>query len=614
MPAVPQYDPQQVALRPVTSAKQQQLGPEAFGVGVGADIARLGGTLADIAQVRAQEKDRVDEGAAKQLDVEMEAFERETLWNPETGFFSLNGIDALNAREQVEKQLQAKAAELEGRGQTPQQKEMFGAVTRQRLSSALGRIDKHALDASEFYQQETTNARAISFADTAKVNFADPEAQTLSLTNMVNEIAEATRQKGLGQDVFRRDAQKALDDVHGTVLAQLINIDPGQARRYLEDRARGQISGETLSRIEPALKVAEVRAEGMALGAQIDSEFGSDVGRAYAALNAITDPQRQQVARQEFEVRQRQRGIAANQAKDATLVEGHRLALAGTPFSQFPPALQLALADKRAELEGLYESVTEGTKPEKGSAAYLGLRALAVDNPEAFKAYTAEQLIDLDMHPDDIEGLLSLRNSMINGTKADQPDPIDEGYKTAMTRAAPQLAAYGIDNTQANRARMAEFQVFVQRELRRRQALGQPIDDKAINEAINMAMVPGAGRQPGQRMYFENRAADARGRAVQNVPEAAAIKRAAPELYENTVRAIRTHQGPDKTEVLTQDVATALARYEATGYRSMIAYRDIPRDRRATIETEYKRRNNGRNPTSSEVEEIYTVSILRSAR
>lgn len=246
MPLVPVAE-NRVQLRPVDATPLQA--PD-FTAGLDAaarGIQQAAGAVADFAVAQDRIDATMDEAAAKKLDTQFSEFERDTLWNPEKGFFTLQGENALNARGSTEEALRKKREELLGMAETPRAKKMLGEALDRRLGATLNSVGSYSQRQAEVYQrdidaqqQEELSQRAIAFRD-------QPEQFVGAIGDLRDSVLAASKRQGDAPEVSIFKARKAVSDVHSKVARAIAVGDPAEAARYLEINA---------SEIEPLTKLA----------------------------------------------------------------------------------------------------------------------------------------------------------------------------------------------------------------------------------------------------------------------------------------------------------------------------------------------------------------------
>jgi hypothetical protein len=236
MPVIP-IAQNRVEQRPLPQARLQ-----AADFTAGTDMAargaqQLAGGLADYGAELERADAAMDEATAKQLDLEFSTFERETLWNPETGFYSQQGQNALNARGTVEQSLQKKRMELLGKARTPRAKAMLSEVLGQRVDQSLMSVARYSQRQAEQYERDISIARIGVESENAVRYRDDPERREAALQTVRGEIISLGRKGGWAEERVNHEIAKATSDIHRGIAESIAVDDPFAAASYVEKHA-----------------------------------------------------------------------------------------------------------------------------------------------------------------------------------------------------------------------------------------------------------------------------------------------------------------------------------------------------------------------------------------
>lgn len=602
MPSVPRYE-SQVRLQPIGGQKVTgDIAPEAFGGQIAQAQGRMAGVLDDAAEALQRRRDRMDETAVKQLDTEFTAFERETLYG-ESGYFRTQGRQAVLQSEGVEKALRDRAAELIGRTQGRQQKELLEGALNQRLASTLDGVARYRLKAEEEDYAATSNARMSTYGELAAASFIDPETQKQALATGLAELEDLAQHYGWSDDVHTAKKLEWLSGVHGAVIAQLINDDPMAAQTYY-DAHLGDMDAKTRALYGARLSGAVTRRQAAVRGLAAWDGSGGNAAVAYSLVSDLPPEQRIEAEQIIDSQAARAERLDAEAREDAYISAAGMIAQ-GAQIAAIPPDVLAKIPDRLGSLASLASAVSAGTEPAKGGSAYLLALAQSAEDPAAFKQTDILSLAGT-MHPDELAELLKAQRSMRQGA---EKTPQVKGYELAWGIAAPLAAAYGADSTSRGRTKLSEIKASIMADVQARIAAGDKIDEKVAAEIVRLAFLPSASTanrpQSTQQLFAENRPGRSR------VPTADALKTAAPQLWDRTTFALRVHHGSREAATNTA-VAEAMAYYEATGYRAMVPYKEIPEETRKAYEDMMRRR--GLQVSRADVERAYTEELLQLSR
>ncbi len=252
--------------------------PEAFGAATGRGLTALGqgvGTLSEavstVADLRAQ-------NALKTAQADYMEGARALVSDPETGFLSHTGSDAINGLAAVEAQLE----EL-GRGiaeRLPGQVRPRFQDFRIGHNTNLGReMLRHKAEQTKAETRTASNRRIVVLKQEAVRNHTDPVAHLNSLTEAENEFRTMAGLEGLSDEVTEQKLAEYRDSVQSDIILQMAERDPLVAEaRYeaVKDRLQEQTRQGIERRITPAVKIAKADAKAGALFAGLQADGGTD--------------------------------------------------------------------------------------------------------------------------------------------------------------------------------------------------------------------------------------------------------------------------------------------------------------------------------------------------
>ena len=209
MATVPQYQIGQVKDRPVSGGFQQiQTNSDAFGASIAQANIQQGQAISQLG-------DQAWEAAFKQRDVQDQATLRERdnllsakireLISDEGGYLSLKGRNAIDARENIERQLEEYRKEL-GKDLDQRIVGKYNQVADQRLLNAFSTIDGHNRREGEAWNQAERVARVESSIQNFAANFGNDAAMKLEYDLGLREVDSQLL------DVYGIDASNPKDE------------------------------------------------------------------------------------------------------------------------------------------------------------------------------------------------------------------------------------------------------------------------------------------------------------------------------------------------------------------------------------------------------------------
>ncbi len=223
MPKVPTYDNFQIAENPnvasvaggqppVLSSEMATL-PGRMLQNAGTGMQQAGDAFAKVA-IDIQ-KD-INEAEVKRLDAQLVRDTSALLDDPNNGYMNTQGKAAIDRHEQTRQAVEQKRVLLSEQLKNPMQRQMFQAVSDQRLATALSKIDTHAgAQARQFNITETASSIDIE-RNNASINaesYANPDgAFEVYKTAFDRKVLKLAQLKGLQVDINAEDPFANLSD------------------------------------------------------------------------------------------------------------------------------------------------------------------------------------------------------------------------------------------------------------------------------------------------------------------------------------------------------------------------------------------------------------------
>lgn len=287
---LPQYQLAEVAPRPLPGPYQSGTGLE------GAQLARAGAQLQEgadqVARTQLWKAGLDNEARAKDLDNQFSQDVSNLLWDPQNGYFTTKGANAINARGGVKTRIDELRQKYLGMAQNADQTRMITDVLSRRLQLADDQMARHATSQNMVYQDEVSKARLANSANDAALNAGDAKTVQLLYNTGLTEIMAQGQREGWGADVLQAKRREYDTDFHTKqVQKRLADNDPLAADAYFKAN-KGSIDIAKAATIEAHLKdeVLKRRAQmvddaltTVATGRVPGGDYGSKVGRSESA-------------------------------------------------------------------------------------------------------------------------------------------------------------------------------------------------------------------------------------------------------------------------------------------------------------------------------------------
>jgi len=437
MPTVPEYQVGQTQSRGINARQSISAPADAFGANVARKQVEMGKTLqqsSDIASERALTlRDRHDDAVLREMDTNLSVFIRDKLDDPQSGFLSMRGKDALNARSEVEKLVR----EFEEKQRKPLDKrliERWSKVSSARLNGAMSRIDAHTRTEFKNYEEITSKARIDNQVDEMASHVGDTKAINLAKAVGLKEIEQQAERLGWDAEVLKREKETFTSKGHLAVINRLIaSQQPSVAQQYYNDH-KTEILGTSRDDIEAVLNRETALARAQKHTDQIMADPDLDFEQQLEKAREITNPTERESTVALVKERQGEIGKAKTRKENEAYDAVQKHFANGGSLKDLPSGLwdQMSGTQQSAINKALKEarnSALNPTDPVASKKLFYTFQRMATENPVAFKQLPLSLYIgvidegDLDKlnqmqsEPNQIE-LARSRTSMINSALA----------------------------------------------------------------------------------------------------------------------------------------------------------------------------------------------------
>lgn len=299
MPRIPTYGPDLIDDQALPGVRQSSVASAEtfFDKGLATLGAGLGKASADFMDIAIREKKLETEARVKEYDVLAADKLRAVLHDPEKGFMTALGKNAVDGRDAT-----VTAVEDIGRktieGITdPVQQRAFERVWAERRASALGQVDAHAGQQRKVYVAGQAENRAKMQIPDMVLNAAtegatDPETgQPIGPFNrakatMMEELRQLGRMTGKDDDQIKQMQREFLTVTHSQILQDKIaRKDSKGAQAYFDKyAAKGEILDDKQAELRRMLETANVHSSGLDLQLEVAKQFKGEKDQ----LDAIT--------------------------------------------------------------------------------------------------------------------------------------------------------------------------------------------------------------------------------------------------------------------------------------------------------------------------------------
>lgn len=430
--------------------------------GVGVELAKaqtagamagFGNTLTNVAgglyaaEVQ-KERDRADSVAILSAERQLAEWENKRLFDPDTGALNTRGKDALGLPEQ----LQGEYAELTGAVEktlsTDRQREMFERLKVNRGMGLDLTIRRHVAGEMNRYEAQELESGVANFVSSAIAHANDPERIGTELDRAIGALKEHGPRLGMGPEVLDRRVRDVTSATHAGVIERLLATDQDKAAKVYFEETRGQISGESIAKIEKALEEGTLRGESQRQGDVIVAAGGT-LTEQRAKVKAIEDPKLRDQVLQRVEHEAAVQEREENEREREVLTDAYnRVDKSGGDIRAIPTAVWSGLSgNARSALRSYSEHIAQGIPVKTNDAVFYNLMTRAGDSPESF---VKENLLTYKakLSSSDFQQLaglqLSIKNGIASGANSAAQKPLDD-FRTRKEILDDSLVLYGID-------------------------------------------------------------------------------------------------------------------------------------------------------------------------
>lgn len=353
---------------------------EAFGANYGRAGRALAAGLTDVATTAENIDQRLDAADARERDNLFSERERELLYAPETGYFSLQGRNALERRQAIEEELRAYGRELAEGSRSGRARAAFNDLNARRLEQTLDQVERHNAAQMTVYEDTVSEAAMREAHDNAVLQRNDPDQVNAYLNTIDQHAATVARRRGLDGEAALRFAEERTSAARADVIIAMADDDPAMADEVFQ-RWRGRMTAGDQGRVNEATRAVRMADRARRRWDEIWEEAGGDYRRAYAMVEEETNTVLQAEIYQHAD---RMRTIRENaEMGDAqNAAERARTAISSGGVNTVRAADRALLVR-----EGMWESVlnefNSGSQRNNNPTTNFLLR-LSVDAPQAF--------------------------------------------------------------------------------------------------------------------------------------------------------------------------------------------------------------------------------------
>ncbi|WP_289296349.1 hypothetical protein [uncultured Reyranella sp.] len=220
----------------------------------GAAVERASDTTANIAiDIMARQA----EADAKTADTQLADATRETLFDPQKGYFALRGKAAVDNGKSTLDGLKSLKDEISGT-LSVNARRLFDASAKQRMEQAQDHVARHMMTEQKSYAENASNARISMAINDAGANYRDKDLVEKNMSIARSEVLAQAEEHKWGDDVTRLKLAEADSAAITAVVRRWMDEDPYRAKA-IRDANAGKISNKDALALDPQIKEALTR-------------------------------------------------------------------------------------------------------------------------------------------------------------------------------------------------------------------------------------------------------------------------------------------------------------------------------------------------------------------
>lgn len=255
MPQVPRLSSPQVEQAALPNMRVDQT-PDAAAFGLGSANRSILPAVADFAQ---KVKDDADEIAVKEAESKILEYEKEYLYNPETGMYRKEGKDAFGLDKELNDTFDKKRADIVNSLSNPRQKAMFDQKAEAKKSELQSQTMKHMGVQIQKYDDQVTESYIKNQQESAINSLQEPSKIYSSIQEQKSAILKYGDRHGLPTEFIMEKAKAAESTTHSGVISRMLtNGDDITAEAYFNAN-KDSITAKDYEQVAKELEIGSTR-------------------------------------------------------------------------------------------------------------------------------------------------------------------------------------------------------------------------------------------------------------------------------------------------------------------------------------------------------------------
>lgn len=341
---------------------------------------------------------RADEADTREADAEYQRREREILWgrdpdpnvpgdNGVEGFMKKRGVDAIAAREQVEKDLQTAVDDIAGKRRSRAAEDAFRDVAARRLDTTLDSVARRTVSETLTYEDAAKEAQAIESYNSAVASYSDEALAAAHINTGIGVVVSQADALGASPELTEKMIKDFSSRSWAGVILRRVDEDPSGAEAIFKAR-RGLMNAEDVGKVQSAIKGIVLAQKARKTVDDLMVQSNGDARSFMDLADDISDTTlRDEVVTRGLTMLRQKEEVEARDTDNAE--ERARTAITKSGFGAVA-AVDRALLQREGRWNALvneFKSAAEGSDgPLKRQSKLLSdsLVAMSVDNPHGY--------------------------------------------------------------------------------------------------------------------------------------------------------------------------------------------------------------------------------------
>jgi hypothetical protein len=259
------YEPGNIRAQGTTDARMRAADFGSAGEAIGRGVEQIGSDLSQAAEVNDRIDAIRDEATVKQITNDLDEKFLASAYTSENAYFRQQGINALNARPIIEKQIDDGMKDAKKTLRNPRQQFLFDEVMAAKRKSWLTSIATHDARETLRYGVDQSQARAGIAKDAFVSTYdVDPDDAERQLSTALDEKAHEGELLGWSVEQVRAEQQKIRQEAYSSLAIRKALTSASDSWAFVEEHQDKLGPDETI-RLQTQLRPRVMREQGVAL-------------------------------------------------------------------------------------------------------------------------------------------------------------------------------------------------------------------------------------------------------------------------------------------------------------------------------------------------------------